>query len=130
MVRRLPRASWLAHTLCNRSWVCQQRAITSGGWPCLRASRLVSRPRRVAVRPGRLDQQAARVRAAGLGDRALAAAIAAGVLGGDQADPAHQLRRFLEAAEVADFGDQPGRGELLDAAKTAQPSGGVGPRAS
>jgi hypothetical protein len=43
------------------------------------------------------------------------------MLGGHQADEGHHLRRCLEAAEVADLGDERERVQGVDAAQTAQP---------
>src|SRR5205823_12097715 len=57
-------------------------------------------PRAFAVMPRSLDQQPARVRGAGLGDRPEPALLAAARLGGDQPDVAHQLRGLAEVGEV------------------------------
>src|SRR5213596_247118 len=58
-------------------------------------------PRSAAVLPGGLDQQPARVAGACLGDRALAAALAGLLERGHQPEPAGELARGAEAAEVA-----------------------------
>ena len=58
----------------------------------------VAGARAAAVIPGRLDQQPAGVVVAGLGDRALRALSAGGVLAGDQADEAHELPRRSRSA--------------------------------
>jgi hypothetical protein len=58
--------------------------------------------------PGCLDEQAAGVFGAGLGDRSLAALLAGGVLAGNDAEVAGKQARVLEAGEVADLGGQPG----------------------
>ena len=81
-----------------------------------------------AVVPGGLDQQPAGVLAAGLGDRAAPAALAGGVLGGDDAEIAHHLRGVAEAVKVADLRAQPGRGQRVDPAQAHQPPGGLRPR--
>ena len=84
--------------------------------------------RGVVVVPGGLDQQAAGVPVAGLGDVTAVSLIAGGVLARGQAEEAHQLARRCEAAEVADLGEQPERGVGRDAAKTPQPRHRVRPR--
>ena len=66
---------------CRRRWACQEIAITCGGLAVLAARELAPDPGRPAVVPGGLDQQPAGVPAAGLGDRALPAPLAGGVLG-------------------------------------------------
>ncbi|MBW3652705.1 MAG: 2-C-methyl-D-erythritol 2,4-cyclodiphosphate synthase [Actinobacteria bacterium] len=83
-----------------------------------------------ALRHGRerLDQQASGVAAAGLGDRALAAPFARGLLGRDEAEVAGQLLGVLEGGDVADLGDQPDRGQRVDATQAAQPRDGRRPR--
>lgn len=72
--------------------------------------------RRPGVVPGRLDQQAAGVAGARLGDRALPTALTARVLRGRQAEVAHQPRRAGEALEVTDLGAETERREGVDAA--------------
>ena len=67
------------------------------------AGELVADLRPPAGVPGRLDQQPADVAVADFRDRALAAVIAGGMLGGHEADEGHQLLGAGEAAEVADL---------------------------
>src|SRR5947207_217013 len=55
------------------------------------------------VVPGCFDQQPACIAGAGLGDRALAAALARLVEAGHEPEPGGELRGSLEAAEVADL---------------------------
>src|SRR6266508_1286783 len=83
--------------------------------------------RRVLVVPGRLDEQAAGVAVAGLGERAAGAPLAGGVLADGEPEEAHQLARRGEAAEVADLGEQAERGQGGDAAEAAQPAHRVTP---
>jgi hypothetical protein len=78
--------------------------------------------------PCRLDKQPAGVAGAGLGDRSLAAALAAGVLGGDDPEVGGQAVGVLEAIERADLGAQPERGERVDPAQAPQPRDRLGPR--
>ena len=91
---------------------------------------------RLAPRPGscgsaRRPRPAAGGRAwSRLGDRALAAGLAARVLGGHEPEVAHQLPARCEAGEVADLGAQPDRGERVDPAQAAQPGDGLRPTAS
>src|SRR3954469_7151001 len=81
-------------------------------------------PGRSTVMPGRLDQEPAGVLAAGLGDRTAALALAGGMLGRDDAEVAHDLRRVPEAAEVANLGAQTGGGQGVDPAQAHQPARG------
>src|SRR5215218_1726952 len=78
-------------------------------------------PGLVAVVPGGLDQQPPGVARARAGDRAEPAGLARGVLGGHEAEIAHQLPCSRKALEVADLGTEPDRGEGVDAAEAAQP---------
>src|SRR3954452_7803460 len=64
---------------------------------------------------GGLDEQPARVHGAGLGDSALAALVAAGVFGWDQAKVGAERRRAEEALEVADFGADAERRQRVEA---------------
>ena len=67
---------------------------------------------------------------AGLRDRALRALLTGGTLGRDQPDEAHELRGRLEARPVgAELGDQPERGQRVNAAQAAQPRDQLAPRA-
>ena len=59
----------------------------------------------MAVGPGAFDEHAAGVAVASLGDRALPAGGAAGVLGGDEADEGGELARRVEAREIAQLRD-------------------------
>jgi len=68
-------------------------------------------PRRVAVVPGSLDQGAASVGVAGLGDAASSLLAAARAFAGDEADEGHELAGVLEASEVADLRDEDDGGE-------------------
>jgi hypothetical protein len=70
--------------------------------------------------PCRLGKQPARVRVAGLGDRALAEAIAAGVLRGHQPQVSHQLARVIEACDIPNLGHQSDRRDHVDAAQRLQ----------
>ena len=79
--------------------------------------------------PGGLDQEAADVAVSDLGDRALAAHFARGVLRGHQPDEGHELLGAAETAEVADLGDERERGQGLDPAQAAQPGDELAPRA-
>ena len=93
IVRRLPRRS----SACQRWWrrraLRSARARTAAGWPCAAALERRRSRERPALMPGRLDQQPARVRVAGLGDRAVAAPLAGGVLARRQAEErAERLR--------------------------------------
>jgi hypothetical protein len=69
-----------------------------------------------AVVPGGLDQQPAGVGGASLGDRALAALVAGGLLAGNEAQEASQQPRARKRGEVADLGDQADRGQGVNAA--------------
>src|SRR5262249_50367236 len=93
------------------------------------AGGVVAEPRPPARVPGRLDQQAANVAVADLGDRALAALLTGGVLRGHEADEGHELLGAREAAEVADLSDERERGQRVDAAQTTQPRHQLPPRA-
>jgi hypothetical protein len=61
------------------------------------------------------------VAVADLGDRALAALLAGGVLGGHQADEGHELLAGAEAIEVTDLGDEREPGQRVDPALAAEP---------
>ena len=73
--------------------------------------------RSVAVVPGGLDEQAAGVAVAGLGDVAAVLLIAGRILARRDPQPTGQLARMREAAKVADLCDEPQRGAGRDAAK-------------
>ena len=66
--------------------------MTWSGWPARRSASVGALAGPGQVVPGGLDQQPAGVAGAGLGDRALAAALAGLVEGGHQAEPGGQLR--------------------------------------
>jgi len=70
-----------------------------------------------AVGPGALDEGAAGMAVAGLGDGALAALFSGGVLTGDKAEEGGELSGGVEASEVADFSEGGGGDGLLDAAQ-------------
>ena len=84
--------------------------------------------RLVAVMVCGLDQQAAGVAGAGLGDRALATLLAGGALGGHDAEKARQQAGLSKPPEVADLGGKPGGRERVDPAKAASRSNGWRPR--
>src|SRR6202140_2841201 len=71
----------------------------------------------VAVVPGRLDQYAAHVSVAGLGDRPEPSLRTARVLGGDHSQVPHQLARMREAPEVPELGDDGGGGDEVKPAQ-------------
>src|SRR5205823_5967507 len=87
----------------------------------LAAGELVADLRPPPRMPGRLDQQATDVAVADLGDRALPASLAGGVLGRYEPDERHQLLCAAEAAEVPDLRDERERGQRVDPAQAAQP---------
>ena len=64
---------------------------------------------------------------AGLGHPATDASVAGGVLGDGEAEEAHHLPRGGEAAEVADLGEQPERGQRRDATEAGEPADRVAP---
>ena len=100
---------------------CQRQALDDHGvLAALAAGELVADLRPSPRVPGRLDEQAADVAVADLGDRALPALLAGGVLRGDEPDEGHELLGAVEAAEVADLGDERERGQRLDATQAAQ----------
>src|SRR4029077_9883830 len=68
----------------------------------------------VAVIPGRLDEDAANVTVAGLGDRAESSLGTDGVLGGHQPQVSHQLTRIREAPEITELGDDGGGGDEIE----------------
>ena len=78
-------------------------------------------PRWAGVVVGGLDEQSARVRGAGLGDCALAALVAAGVFGCDEAEVGAERGRAEEALEVADLGADAERRQRVEAVQAAQP---------
>jgi len=57
---------------------------------------------------------------AGLGDRALGAFRAAGVLGGPQADERHRARRGWESSRVAELGGNRERRQIVDAPEATE----------
>ena len=77
------------------------------------------------VVPRRLDQQPAGVAVPGLGDPALGAFVAAGVLGGHQPEVGADARA-AQAVPVADLDREGEPGQGGDPAQAAQPSGDVG----
>jgi hypothetical protein len=125
--RRRPRSSGRA---------CRGRpsaaSAYSGALGSARHARGRARPGRASgararTRPSAGGGRARRTRPAGggrgcadLGDRALSSLLAGGVLRRHQADEGHELLRRLEAAEVADLGDDPERGQRVHAAQAAQ----------
>src|SRR5919197_1016866 len=89
--------------------------------PGLAARECLADAWRVAVVLGGLDQQSARMRRAGLGDRSLPAPGVGGALGGHDPEEPRQQGGPPEASPVADLGAQPGGRQCVDAAKAAQP---------
>ena len=84
-----------------------------GGLTGLAALQLPAGPIRLAVMPGRLDQQPSGMAVAGLGDRPLDALETAGALGGDQPEIGADGGAG-EALPVADLDRQPERGQDPD----------------
>ena len=83
-------------------------------------AQLAAQPSREAVVPGRLGEQSPGVRIARLGDRASVNAVAAGMLGRNESEVAHQLSCAGKAADVADLADQADGADRIDAAQGAQ----------
>jgi hypothetical protein len=73
----------------------------------------------LAVVPGGLDEDVTYAGVASLGDTTEPSAIARGVLAGHEADVGHELTGALEAAHVAELGDEDHRGLGLEAAEAA-----------
>jgi hypothetical protein len=119
MVERLPRASSWHQRCCSRRLPTSARSLTTAGcWSCrARSSRLGRSGLRDArpPRPATVGQGVA-----GLGDRALAASAATGLLAGHQAQPGAD-RGPGEAMPVADLHGQPNPGQHPDPAQTGQP---------
>jgi hypothetical protein len=109
MVERLPRASGWHQRCCSRRLPTSARSLTTAGcWSCrARSSRLGRSGLRDArpPRPATVGQGVA-----GLGDRALAASAATGLLAGHQAQPGAD-RGPGEAMPVADLHGQPNPGQ-------------------
>jgi hypothetical protein len=78
-------------------------------------------PRRSAALPGGLGEDAAGVAGAGLGDRALRAALARLAERGDEPEPGGKLGWRAEAGEVADLERQHERRQRVESAEAAQP---------
>src|SRR5690348_17530819 len=76
--------------------------------------------RPMAVMPCGLNQDVATVTIARFRDRAAAFARTGRMLGWHQAPIRHELRRALEAAPVAEFGDEHHRAEGVDCAVTLE----------
>ena len=72
---------------------------------------------RMAIRPGRFDQDAACAPVAGFRDPALATCRPARIFRRDQADKGGELAGIVEASEVAQFGDDGQRDHPLDPAQ-------------
>jgi hypothetical protein len=98
-----------------------------GGLPV--STRLERRacPRRPPLMPGRLDEQPARVRVAGLGDRAQAPPLAGRVLARGQAEEGAQRLR-LEAGPVAELDREREGGQRRDAPQAGEPADDLGER--
>ena len=75
----------------------------------------------MAIVPGRFDEHAPQVRVPGFGDRAAGLACATGMLRRDQADEGHCPGGRGKPARIAQFGRDRQRGQIIDAAETAQP---------
>ena len=71
-------------------------------------------PRDTLVRPRRLGEQPARMRIARLRNAATADTGSARVLRRHEAEKRHELPRMIEAADVADFGDEANRSHKRD----------------
>ena len=72
---------------------------------------------RIAVGPGGFDQGASSAGIPGFGDRALAAFLAAGVLGGDEADEGSELAWVVKTGEVTELGNDGQGDDPLNAAQ-------------
>ena len=99
---------------------------------CLPGSLVRGRPGRgaawrMAVVPGRFDQQTAGVGVPGLGDVPAMLGLAGGVFGRGDPQPGRKLAGVREAGEVTDLGDQPERGQSADPTELAQRLGLAGP---
>src|SRR5438552_6303430 len=81
-----------------------------------------SDPRRVTVVPRCFDEDATRVRVAGLRQRPSTLHVAGGVLAGNQPKIGHELARTAETLEVDDLGHEDHSRERVDAAKAAEPA--------
>ena len=84
------------------------------------ATERVAEKRMMPIVPGGFDEDAAQMGIAGFGDRAAHLPGAAGVFGRHQPDEAHHARGGGKAARIAEFGGDGQRGEVVDAAETAQ----------
>ena len=93
------------------------RAPRSGAWPLARS---FGHTRARQVVPRGLDQRLPQVLVAGLGDRAPAVALPAGVLGGRQADPRGERAGVPEPGELAGLEHEVGGGRGVDALEAAQ----------
>ena len=76
--------------------------------------------RRAAIGPGRLDQETANYRVAGLGDAARMQARPARVLSRHEAQVSHQLSRIAEPLQISDLGDDADRDRFSDTAQRLQ----------
>ena len=76
--------------------------------------------RRAAIGPGRLDQETANYRVAGLGDAARMQARPARVLSRHEAQVSHQLSRIAEPLQIPDLGDDANRDRFSDTAQRLQ----------
>jgi hypothetical protein len=74
----------------------------------------------VAVVPGRLDEDVADVRVAGLGDVTPKLASPGGVFGGNHAGVRHEFAGRAEAGDIIQFSDQSRGGDQADAAEALQ----------
>src|SRR5262252_10156157 len=79
----------------------------------------------MAIVPGGLDEDPARVRIAGFRQRTPPVGLAGGVLARHQPQVGHELPGPAEALEVHDLGHEHHRRERADAAEAAQPPDGV-----
>jgi hypothetical protein len=93
--------------------------ITAGGW-LLATLEIDADLGPVLVAPRGLDEDMSTVAVTGLGDRAAAFAIPAGVFPRDEPEVTGQLPRMFEAAPIHDLGGEHHRGMERDAAEALE----------
>jgi len=104
-----------------QSVLCGPRVLHDGGRRApLTECKGAAGKRVMAVMPGGFDEHASKMGIAGLGNRASRLLGPAGMLGGHQADKAHEARGGGKATGVAEFGGDGERREIVNAAKAAQ----------
>ena len=117
---RLCRASNDTHRECRR-WLARcPRSRAAGVARSWRRRSVHAGPIRLAVMPGRFDQQPAGVAVAGLGDRPLRPRPAGGGLGGHQPEVGAD-RPPGQPVPVPDLDREPERGQRRDPTQAAQP---------